>query len=624
MKAPEPGFHSPPTPPQPQADSQLQMVSGTLLQLQTELVTQFQADIRALQAEKAGLQADVQRLRQTQGTILNQQQVAQQQQWAKQFAQILAQHLQQQLLNLAQSAPPPLHPGDPWDATSLQQRAEAINQLLMSLDATLSGTLGALQQEISSCQHALKGQLAEMHGLERQGEAILETLVQRLSQTLAHYPAAPEGVAQPWGSGAGRDPQGDRPGDRPGDRHVNHPPLARPGDRSASRPPTRPSPPPLDPGGDGRSDRPGPPAPPEDYVLDLESLPKGRSRSPQAPAAGTSDVTPLQRSGEGTPRWTPLGIALALGSVVGLALQYVFVQRLFQTDPVGTGLGSAGEPLAASWGNTWLAVWLRMVMVLPLVVGLGQTFYPNLWQDLQVLRQGGGRTLNPSENRRLIANLVISGGLLFLSQWFLYRSVGLTSAGSGVTLFFLYPALLSLVSWGLLGERPSAFRLYCILALGVGGVATLGVAQDLAGVSLGNLVLALASGGLFALYLLLTNVSSRRLHYSVVTVVQFGVVFLLSTPAMFVVPQLSPPQVQNLVQSGLWLGGAAALSYGLNTFSVRAMGALSTALITALAPFLTVLLGSLLLGDSIPWSLGFGTLAVTLGSTFMNLEHFKR
>ncbi|WP_353258118.1 DMT family transporter [Prochlorothrix hollandica] len=624
MKAPEPGFHSPPTPPQPQADSQLQMVSGTLLQLQTELVTQFQADIRALQAEKAGLQADVQRLRQTQGTILNQQQVAQQQQWAKQFAQILAQHLQQQLLNLAQSAPPPLHPGDPWDATSLQQRAEAINQLLMSLDATLSGTLGALQQEISSCQHALKGQLAEMHGLERQGEAILETLVQRLSQTLAHYPAAPEGVAQPWGSGAGRDPQGDRPGDRPGDRHVNHPPLARPGDRSASRPPTRPSPPPLDPGGDGRSDRPGPPAPPEDYVLDLESLPKGRSRSPQAPAAGTSDVTPLQRSGEGTPRWTPLGIALALGSVVGLALQYVFVQRLFQTDPVGTGLGSAGEPLAASWGNTWLAVWLRMVMVLPLVVGLGQTFYPNLWQDLQVLRQGGGRTLNPSENRRLIANLVISGGLLFLSQWFLYRSVGLTSAGSGVTLFFLYPALLSLVSWGLLGERPSAFRLYCILALGVGGVATRGVAQDLAGVSLGNLVLALASGGLFALYLLLTNVSSRRLHYSVVTVVQFGVVFLLSTPAMFVVPQLSPPQVQNLVQSGLWLGGAAALSYGLNTFSVRAMGALSTALITALAPFLTVLLGSLLLGDSIPWSLGFGTLAVTLGSTFMNLEHFKR
>ncbi|MEB3164944.1 MAG: hypothetical protein VKK80_17060 [Prochlorothrix sp.] len=587
-------------------DRRIQAVNEALIQFQETWAAQLQQDIEALQREKQALQGDVQHLRQEQSQLLRQaSEQPLQQRWAKQFAQILAEHLQQQVQELVQTTqeaqpgrsgtagdhnpyPPPIANPDLTPA-ALQQRTEAVNQLLIALDRSLTGTLNTLQQELSSCQHALKAQLTEMHGLERQGEAILETLVQRLSQQLAHH-------------------------------STPLPPAPYTAPRSTPPPVSPPPPDAYDLEGPGvnaglAAGSPVGPIPTEDYVLDLEKL---------VPAASPPRSTPSPRRSPPPPRWSVGGVVLALASVLGLALQYVFVEQLFQVTPEANGWGEAGAPLAATWSNTWLAVWLRMVVVLPVVIGLGQYFYPALWQDLQALRQGRLPGLSPLDHRRLTVNLLLGGGLLFFSQWLLYQSVGQAAAGSAVTLFFLYPAFLALLSWGLVGDRPSSFRLYCLIALGVGGIATLSVAQDVPSWEMGALLLALLSAGGFAFYLLLTSVVGRRLHYSVITVVQFGTVFLLSTPAMFVVPQLDPPQVQNLVQGGLWLGGAAAVSYAFNTFSVQAIGALPTALITALAPFLTVLLASLLLGDSIPWTLGFGTLAITLGSTFMNLESLKR
>ncbi|MGA1603404.1 MAG: hypothetical protein ACO4CG_14105 [Prochlorothrix sp.] len=607
----DPAAGSPSAPPSSPTDSsagdrRIQAINDSLIQFQETWVAQLQTEIQALQQEKYHLQSEVQHLRQTQTQLLRQglqtsapapspspaaavspQILQQQQQWAKQFAQILAEHLQQQLVALVASH------GSSIDATlspaDLHRRSEDIQHLLAGLDRSLTSTLHTLQQEINQSQQALKDQLTAMQGLERQGEAILETLVQRLSQQLAQHSSTLPTAVSPASARSTPSPV------------VSPPPPSPPTSADSIAPTSAPA-------------APTPASSPEDYTLDLDKLPP-----PPAPRP-----TPPTRRTASAPRWNWGGVLLALASVLGLALQYVLVERLFQVTPSGNGWGSAGEPLAATWGNTWLAVWLRMVVVLPVVIGLSQYFYPSLWADLQALRQGTLPGLSPLEHRRLGVNLLLGGSLLFVSQWSLYQAVGQAAAGAAVTLFFLYPALLALLSWGLVGDRPSSFRLYCLIALGVGGIATLSVSQDVPEWGLEALLLALLSAGGFAFYLLLTSVVGRRLHYSVITVVQFGLVFVLATPAMFVVPQLTPAQIQTLVQGGLWLGGAAAVSYAFNTFSVEAIGALPTTLITALAPFLTVLLASLLLQDGIPWSLGFGTLAVTLGSTFMNLESLKR
>ncbi|MGA1264119.1 MAG: hypothetical protein ACO331_09475, partial [Prochlorothrix sp.] len=167
-------------------DRRIQAVNEALIQFQETWAAQLQQDIEALQREKQALQGDVQHLRQEQTQLLRQaSEQPLQQRWAKQFAQILAEHLQQQVQELVRTTqethpgrsgsagdrnayPPPLSDPDLTPA-ALQQRTEAVNQLLIALDRSLTGTLNTLQQELSSCQNALKSQLTEMHGLERQG-----------------------------------------------------------------------------------------------------------------------------------------------------------------------------------------------------------------------------------------------------------------------------------------------------------------------------------------------------------------------------------------------------------------------------------------------------------------------
>ncbi len=173
----------------------LRAVTQELKRLQQELNQQLDQDITRLQAEKFRLIEDIDQLRgqhqqlQAQHTeYLSGQQIAQQQRWVKQLAQVLATHLQERLTerldqitnNSAQSIAgsyngpllPPIAPTRNYN--------EDAYRLLASLDSTLSSTFRTLEQELSSYQSALSQQLGRMHSLERQGEAILETLVNRL------------------------------------------------------------------------------------------------------------------------------------------------------------------------------------------------------------------------------------------------------------------------------------------------------------------------------------------------------------------------------------------------------------------------------------------------------------
>ncbi|MBD0335400.1 MAG: hypothetical protein ICV62_07925, partial [Cyanobacteria bacterium Co-bin13] len=170
----------------------LRNLTQDLQTLQQTLSTQLSQDIERLQGRKQRLMDDIealegdyetlrsryQSLQSSHESALSQQQIVQQQLWAKRLAQALATHLQARLseslsASLSGSAGP--------NGSSALPHTD---RLLASLDSTLHSTLQSLQQDLNSYQSSLSQQVSRMHSLEQQGEAILDALVNRLSQQL--------------------------------------------------------------------------------------------------------------------------------------------------------------------------------------------------------------------------------------------------------------------------------------------------------------------------------------------------------------------------------------------------------------------------------------------------------
>jgi drug/metabolite transporter (DMT)-like permease len=319
--------------------------------------------------------------------------------------------------------------------------------------------------------------------------------------------------------------------------------------------------------------------------------------------------------------WNRLGTSLGILSVLMLSLQYVLAQAFFQF-PLDPDLRQVqGLQITASWTNTALLVGLRMIVFLPLLTVVNRWLQPNMGKAFQELLTQG------SQARQLWWNLAISGLLLFLSQWLLYRGVGLTSAGMAVGIFFIYPGLVPLLHWFLAGDRPSPFRLWCMAALGVG--ATLIFSQPHLPTALQNQnIVSLLGWGLvsalfFSLYLVMTDRCYRHLNSGVVNVVQYGFVILFSVPALFNFPEISGIQLTKLGVGGTVLGLTAALSYILNIFAVQMMGPLPSMIINSAAPILTAILGFFLLKSPLAIPHLLGIFLITIACISLNLERIR-
>lgn len=173
----------------------LQAVTKDLTALQQGVIGQLSRDITRLQAEKTRLVTDIDKLQTHYQTLqsrqletLSQQQIAQQQLWAKQLAQVLASHLQalmiQRLNQLATPQTAATAQTNSVPLTPANGQGDNAHRLLASLDATFSTTFKALQQDLNSYQSSLSQQLNRMQSLEQQGEAILAALIDRLRDQL--------------------------------------------------------------------------------------------------------------------------------------------------------------------------------------------------------------------------------------------------------------------------------------------------------------------------------------------------------------------------------------------------------------------------------------------------------
>lgn len=578
----------------------LRKVSQDLRALQDELsgqlnqdITRLQGtkhrllnDIEILEAEYQSLQGSLNALKEEHSVELSRQQLAQQQLWAKKLAQALATHLQGRLTQ-------DIYAGAAINgAATTDGSLQNAYQLLSSLDASLNDTLHSLQQDLNSYQSSLSQQISRMHSMEQQGEAILDALVNRLSLQLQTQMARSQAVPTLTNG------HGSHHGGHYGYRQM--PPYGPEGSYAQAPPwlsgePTTPA---LGQASEG-----------------VASATSGTASAPR-PAKPNQTATAFQK-----------GLLFIILSTLALSFHNVLVGI------IGYGGQILGQfPVEGIFPlnipNSLMLLWLRMLVVLPLMGLLAAKIYPNVWADV--------RKFLSQQDKRPLFQVMASGGFLFMSQVLIYKAISEIGPGVAVTLLFMYPLITVPLAWFLFGDRPTPLRGLVMFAITIGIVLTAlpRINSDLAvgTVSPWGVFAGLLSSGAFALYLVSMQISFRKLHPVPVTLIQFTTIFLLTSliligGSFFGLETAAPSSYAGLYLAGILLGGLTLLGYLFNNFGVRLMGAAQASIVASSGPVLTAVLAYIIIpGDKstlqfIQW---VGVILVTLGVLALSLERLNK
>jgi drug/metabolite transporter (DMT)-like permease len=574
----------------------LKTVAQDLHNLQQDVVVQLNQDIKRLQSEKSRLISDVEKLQsqqrslqQQQQTVLTQRQVAQQQLWAKQLAQALATQLQTLLMerisqptDLTYPEPNRLNPTATYDS-------EHLVQILSSLDVTMNHTLTSVRQDLSSYQSSLAQQISRMHNLEQQGEAILEALVGRLNQQLQIE------VGRSQSAGA-QNSGGQNPGaQNPGQGHSQTPLSPRQPLYSSQSP----------------------------------------SQNPSVPLTPLPTTPPVIRVFSQKQRFQT-GLILVLLSTIALSLHNIVVGIIGSISQVFGFYAVGGFIHLNTPGNSLLILWMRMLVVLPILILLASSLHKNTWRDLRSVLKS-----NDAEVRNRFFSAIGSGFFLFLSQVLVYIAIGQVGPGVAVTILFMYPLVAVLLSWWLFRDRPTPLRVLVMATILSGVVLTafpkLASTTNISWLGIGT---AIASGVAFACYLISMQISFikisapigfTRLHPVLASLIQFATIFTLTSLSLIIIPSqigvsVQPEGREGLMIGGLVLGTLTLIGYLLNNYAVSLMGAVETSIVAASGPVLTALLAFLITPGpltALQWVQVLGILLVTLGVITWNFEKMQ-
>ncbi len=572
----------------------LRSMTQDIENLRQNLVVQLSQDVERLQREKSLLIEDIEKLQ-----AQRQQQLVQQQQLVKQIAPALANQLQelisQQLNQLGEPSgvpdknaysgqgqnPKPSISSAADSGLSPTSSASDYNEnayrLIASLDTTLRTTFKTLQQDLSSYQSSLSQQLGQMYSLEQQGEAILETLVGRLrkeiqseSSALQNAPVAPPPVPTP-------PPRPGRNGNGHTQDHHNSSTVSTSSEPSVGAAPLRPQPEP----------------PP---VIPPQPLPKPKG------------LSKLQ-----------IGFLLVLLYSLVLSFQNVVITVILNKSSI-FGLFKLGGFITPSVGNSLLILWVRMLVVVPLMAMLANVLYPNVWRDIRQFVQ--------SKDWPLFIQVIGSGFFLFLSQVLIYLALGPISPGVAITIFFVYPIFTVLLAWLLFGDRPSFFRSVIIVSVLLGVVLIALPSSGAGKLDAIGVAAAAGSGITFAFYVILTQVSAKKLHPIPYSWVNFVIILAFSSISLCVLPEFFPINVRpsmwsNLIISCLILGGTTLLGYLFNNIGISMIGAARASILGATGPALTAILALLIIQKALGVQQIFGMVLVTLGVAALSFERLR-
>ena len=596
---------NPPTSNQMMSDQLLSEIKQNLKTFQQDLVGQLTADVGRLQAEKVELLTAINELKREQKALqtqqqsaISQQQVAQQKIWAKQLAEALATRLyvllaqkidqagvqntgfygapsstgQQPPMGQIPMGQPSLALGTPSAfQTALPAQASPANQQALSvLNTKLNAALGSLQYDLGQTNSPLIHQINQAGNAASQGEVLLDQLVTRLRTQFQSSGSIP--VETPY------------------------------------QPPTQAQPPEIN-----------------SQALEQDTVSPPSSPSSSAPAP--KSPTPFVQ------RWADqlnlshfqLGLILVLFSTLSLSLHNVAVGVIGAKSSLFGVLPEIGGVInLMSLDSSLVLLWLRMLIVVPLMASIASFLYPPAWSKIKAFFQ--------ARDPKMLGTVIGSGGFLFLSQILIYIAIGNVGPGVAVTLLFMYPIVTVPLAWIFFNDRPTILRWFVLTGVFFGIVLAadldLATLQTTGNANLFGIGVALLSGLFFAFYLISMQLSFQRLHPVPVSVIQFFTIFVLTSLSLIAHP--ADPDKTVITSTGglfigaLILGALTLLGYLVNNFGIRYMGAARASIIASSGPALTAFLGWIMMPDTprfhlepIQW---LGIILVTVCVASLSLE----
>ncbi|MEG3840273.1 EamA family transporter [Microcoleus sp. herbarium14] len=558
------------------AEEVLHSVIQELDALHQNVKGQLNQDITRLQSEKNHLIDDIEDLREQYRKLQSQQMeslsgryIQQQQLWLKQLAQVLAHNLQDLLVqrfnelsaNSGHSLSSPIPSGEfpiPMPPSNYDERA---SELLAALDDRIDRSFQMLEQDLSSYESELSLRLNNMQTLERQGEELLQNLVNRIREELEEEEAY---LDNPF------DAQDSYPEESTNSVNSVRPQVLQP----------------------------------------IAGTQPQQVVPPTAPAKAASQMQ--------------AGLVLALSSAVVLSLFNVCLRILIKSrNPrVVFGLFELPGVVTPGFGNSLLILLMRLIVVMALMPILATFLYPSVWKDIRRLFQSGDRALW-SKVLGSAFFLFLSQVLIYLAIgnipagiaitiFFIYPIV--TVLGSWIlfgsrpsTIGFL--AMFGITAGLILAGWPS----FAAPAPG-GGNVEVGIAAALgAGIMFAGYVLLtqMAAGKLHPIPFSLVNFAA---------IFVFSALSLWVPLSENLAPQIDQNVWPGLIVGGVVLGVLTLFSYLLNNFAIRFAGAALASVIGTLGPALTGLFGFLIINEKLQPVTILGMAVVTLSVAAMSVE----
>ena len=616
------------------AETALWAVVEDLERLQQNVLRSLHEEIKRLQGEKTRLSDEIQELLAEKEHLQQVKQITGQQVLIRQLSEALAKHISSQLqLSLANLVSKSVEGNSHNSGGDNHQNAE---QMLGTLNDTLTSTFNSLQQELKNYQNNLSQQLSRMQSQQQQGEAIVEELINHLRSELvktkeeispANLKASPPTILQTTEQEPPHSSQ----------TYLQLEEITTSTTENLSDETISPSEPISVLSGDLSSEQnqSAPQSPSEPISVLSGDLSVNESKSLTSEPATKQDTKAelSQSSNPGVVSPIQIGFLLVVLSTVVSSLHNIVIKGMFYKAYDNSGVLEIHGIVSPSLGNILLILTLRLLVVVPIMLLLAPMMYPQVWQDMQslVASLSGNSALNSGlKQRKTLPLSIASGCFLFLSQVLLYFAIGQVATGTAIALFFVYPMIGALLSWLLFRHRPSTFHFATIAAIFCGELLVLGGSPNVGLVNffLGTSI-AILAGVAFAGYVILTRICASKLHPVSFTLVNFTTMLLLSLICL-ILPwpknlsvAVQQPNLLELILSAFILGVLTLLGYVLNNVGIRKLGALRATIIGAGVPILTVVFAGLILEETLTVVQIMGVLFVTFGVAAYSFEKMR-
>jgi len=271
------------------------------------------------------------------------------------------------------------------------------------------------------------------------------------------------------------------------------------------------------------------------------------------------------------------------------------------------------------WSTVASAFKLTLRHMTPEFMNLYSSLFSLAVLALIIIIQGKSAMLFSSRKKELLMSALLGTLNPFLYYILLFRAYSLLPAQEAMTLNYIWPIMLMLLSVPLLGERLSPVSIFAAL-ISFSGVAVIATGGDITGLNFSNaagVALALSSSVVWALFWLLGVRDRRDETVTLFTNFLFGTVYIIiyiMISGDIVLPPL--PGITGCIYIGLFEMGitfvawSLALRYAENTASISNL--------VFLSPFMSLLLISVVVGEKITLSTVSGLVLIIAGIIIQN------